>query len=99
MHYTKPLSCCLAVALLFVCCQKEPTRTSSGTQSDSTTTTTTPPAKLHMSLSYLLKQSTIIGDLRSNYELLISEPGGKILFDTVTNYNQIITTDLQTTAT
>jgi len=99
MRYTKPLSYCLVLALLFVCCQKEPTKTSSGTQSDSTTTTTTPPARLHMSLSYLLKQSTITGDLLSNYELLISEPGGKILIDTVTNYNQIITTDLQTTAT
>jgi hypothetical protein len=63
MRYTKPLSYCLALALLFVCCQKEPTKTSSGTQSDSTTTITAPPPKLHMSLSYLLKQSTITGRL------------------------------------
>src|SRR3984957_15393613 len=97
MRYTKPLSCCLALAMLFVCCQKEPTKTPSGVQSDSTTST--PPPKLHMSLSYLLKQATIVSDFRSNYELLISEPGGKILFDTVKNYNQIITTDLQTSAT
>lgn len=52
-----------------------------------------------MSLSYLLKQSTITGNLRSNYELLVAEPGGKILIDTVTNYNQTITADLQTGAT
>ena len=97
MRFTKPLSCYLALALLFVCCRKEPSMTSSGNQSDSTTTP--PPTKLHMSLSYLLKQSTIVGDLRSNYELLISEPGGKVLIDTVTNYNQIITADLQTKAT
>jgi hypothetical protein len=96
MRFLKPLSYCLALALLFVCCQKEPVKTPSGTQPDSTKST---PPHLHMSVSYLLKQSTIIGDLRSNYELLISEPGGKILFDTVTNYNQIITTDLQTPAT
>jgi hypothetical protein len=52
-----------------------------------------------MSLSYLLQQATIVSDFRSNYELLISEPGGKILFDTVTNYNQTITSDLTTLAT
>ncbi|HUB62824.1 MAG TPA: hypothetical protein VL978_19055 [Puia sp.] len=96
MPYTKLLSFCLALALLFVCCQKEATKTSTTVQPDSTTSI---PPKLHMSLCYLLKQSTIIGDLRSNYELLISEPGGKILFDTVTNYNQINTADLQTAAT
>ena len=98
MHYTKPLSCCLILALFFVSCVKQPVVTPTGSNTDTTTTTTTPP-KLHLGLSYLLKQSTIIGDLRSNYELLISEPGGKILFDTVTNYNQPIITDLQTTAT
>jgi hypothetical protein len=94
-----PLCSCFALAVLAVCCQKTPVKTSTGGRSDSTTTTTTPPPKLHMSLSYLLKEATIAGDLRSNYELLISESGGKILFDTVSNYNQTVSSDLQTDVT
>ena len=90
MRYLKTLCGCLL--LLSSCAKKDTPKPPTGTQSDSTT------AKLHMSLSYLLKQSTITGNLRSNYELLVAEPGGKILIDTVTNYNQTITADLQTGA-
>ena len=35
---------------------------------------------------------------RTNYELFVSEAGGKVLFDSIVDYNKTITADLQTSA-
>ncbi len=98
MCCTKTLSfCCLILAFGLACCKKaNPVPPPPVPPGDSTVVV---PPKLHMSLSYLLRQSTITGGQRTNYELLVSESGGKILFDSVTDYNKTINADLQTGAT
>jgi hypothetical protein len=51
-----------------------------------------------MSISYLLKKHTIDSTYRTNYELYVSEAGGKVVLDTVVDYNKTITADLVTSA-
>ena len=89
---------CLALSFCLVFCKKDTTTAVTPPPNKPSTDTIVVPPKLHMNLSYLLRQSTITGNLRTNYELLVSESGGKILFDTVTDYNKMITGDLQTSA-
>lgn len=88
MPFPKPLSVILILALFVLSCKKW----------CEITTVPTPPAKLHMSLSYLIRKHTIDSNWRTNYELYISEAGGKELLDTVVDYNRTITADLSTSA-
>ena len=100
MQYTKPLSGLFLLTLFALSCKKDPVApVNTPTQPhDTTTTTPAPPAKLHISLSYLLKKHTLDSTYRTNYELYISEAGGKVVLDTVVDYNRMVTADLATAA-
>lgn len=89
MPYTKPLSALPILAIFVFSCKKEPAVSGKSP-------TQTP--KLHMSLSYLIRKFTIDSTRRTNYELFINEPGGKVLLDSLVDYNRTITADLATSA-
>lgn len=82
---TFSLSCLILSAVIFSCRKTSPGTPVSGT--DST---------LHINLTYQFRQGDIIPDSLTNYELVISESNGKILLDTVTDYNKPVVTDLKT---
>lgn len=97
MRLNKPLFfSCLVLSFCLTFCNKN---LSTAPSNSSQTGTTIVPPKLHINLSYLLKQSTIVGSQRTNYELVVSDAGGDFLFDTISNYNVTISTDLQTSLT
>ena len=99
MHYLKPLSIIsLFVSLCFIACTKSPTVAPTG-GSGSTDSTGNTTSALHMNLSLLFKQSTIASGQLTNYELFVSDPAGKTLYDTVASYNVQISATLQTSAT
>lgn len=99
MPYTKLLSILLILALFVLSCKKDPAVSANNpTQPHDTTVAPAPTPKLHMSLSYLIRKYTIDSTRRTNYELYISEAGGKVLLDTVIDYNRTITADLSTSA-
>ncbi|HVU93594.1 MAG TPA: hypothetical protein VHE34_00140 [Puia sp.] len=101
MPYIKPLSALLLV-LFVLSCKKDPVAPATNpSQPHDTTTTPTPPPpapKLHMSLSYLVRKHTLDSNFRTNYELSVSEAGGKLLLDTLVDYNRTVTADLATAA-
>ena len=100
MPYSKPLSVLLIIALFILSCKKEPVVTGNNpTQPRDTTAAPAPPPTLHMSLSYLLQKHTYDSNFRSNYELFVSEPGGKVLYDSVLDYNRTVSANLSTKAT
>ena len=99
MPYTKPLSVLLILALFVLSCRKDPVvPTGNPTLPHDTTAVPIPTPKLHLNLSYLIRKQTIDSTWRTNYELYISEAGGKVLLDTVVDYNRTITADLSTSA-
>ncbi|HLZ88181.1 MAG TPA: hypothetical protein VKQ52_13095, partial [Puia sp.] len=99
MPHTKPLSVLLILALFVLSCKKDPVVSGNNpTQPHDTTVAPVPTPKLHMSLSYLIRKHTIDSTWRTNYELYISEAGGKLLLDTMMDYNRTITADLSTGA-
>jgi hypothetical protein len=100
MPYTKPLSVLLILALFFLSCKKDPVvTTNNSTPPHDSTVAPAPVPTLHMSLSYLLQKHTYDSNFRSNYEIFVSEPGGKVLYDTVLDYNKTAIANLYTSAT
>ncbi len=97
MRYLKPLSfLSLIMSFCLVCCNKtKVSPTGGGSSTDSTTGTT---LGLHMNLSLLFKQATIDTNHLTNYELFVSDPAGKMLYDTLANFNVQFSATLQTTA-
>lgn len=101
MSYSKPLFVLLPLILLILSCKKDPVAPTGNTPAqphDTTAIPLQPAPKLHISLSYLIRKYTFDSTGRTNYELFISEAGGKKLLDTVMDYNKTITTDLSTSA-
>jgi|GEM_PF-3530199 len=96
MRYIKPQSLLLILVLFVFACKKDHVAPA-GNPND-TTRNSAPTPKLHLNISYLLKKHTIDSTYRTNYELYISEAGGKVVLDTVVNYNQTIIADLATSA-
>jgi hypothetical protein len=97
MRYLKPLSfLSLIMSFCLVCCNKTKiSPTGGGSSTDSTTGMT---SGLHMNLSLLFKQATIDTNHLTNYELFVSDPAGKMLYDTLANFNVQFAATLQTTA-
>jgi len=99
MSLTKPLSVSLILVLCILSCKKEPTIATNPTPPRDTTAAPVQPTMLPMSLSWLIRSSTYTSNYRTNYELFVSEPGGKVLYDSVTDYNKTVTANLSTKAT
>jgi hypothetical protein len=99
MRYLKPLSfLSLSLSLCLVCCNKTKVApTGGGSTTDSTGTGTS--QNLQMNMSLLFKQATIDTNQLTNYELIISDSGTKILYDTMASFNVPISATLHATAT
>jgi hypothetical protein len=84
------------MSFFLVCCNKtKVSPTGGGSTTDSTTGTA---LSLHMNLSLLFRQATIDTNHLTNYELIISDSGTKVLYDTMVNFNVPVSATLPTTA-
>jgi hypothetical protein len=83
---------CIVLTLFVISCSKHNDSPSNGggTGTDSTTKSTTPEDSITVNLDYEAA-------LSPNFELIISEPGGKVLLDTLAAFNTSIKATLHTT--
>jgi hypothetical protein len=97
MPYTKTLSVLLILVFFVLSCnKKEPTVATNPGQPHDTTSVPVQPSIIHISLSWLIRNSTYTTNYRTNYELFVSEPGGKVLYDSVIDYNKTISASITT---
>jgi hypothetical protein len=78
--------------LCFVACHKDPVKPATPPPTDSTTIGT-------LKINLISGEGVFTDSVKTNVELIISEPGGKVLLDTITPVNTHIIASLSTNAT
>ncbi len=90
MYHIRPLAIiCLILNTFILGCKKDHPATTAAAQLDS----------LHINLNFPSSQSGLNQDPLKVYELIISEAGGKVVLDSIMQYNTPIVTWLKTNQT